>query len=301
MKKKIIAILTKNIITIPVRKIITVLTILAPVAFLIFALLLRVAFQKLPDMSDIVPAGTAGIIVLFIFFIARGLDESPNTRASLKEVENKKKKAEILDKNDTVKQLIIKKTAQARYSQEVLIYQPKPKADRLYKFGTPLLVASLVCPILSAACYYLTEPLPSKTVQSISNLKNSIGELPKEFNVTVSRDWHILAGGIAFGFLCLAAARGLLAQQANEMKTYVELGQKVRYFERLNSIVELLLKQDENATEPEKEAIRFLRDRLLADPVTAVEEETKKTEDDIQSKLVSELAKAMQSAKTTME
>jgi hypothetical protein len=60
MKRKIMAVLTKKIIIQePINKIIiTVLNILVPVVFLIFALLVGVVSQKLPDIGDIVPAVT---------------------------------------------------------------------------------------------------------------------------------------------------------------------------------------------------------------------------------------------------
>ena len=83
-----------------------------------------------------------------------------------------------------------------------------------------------------------------------------------------------------------------MAQQSNEMKTFVELAQKARYFERLNSVAELLLKQDHNTSEYEKEAIKFLKDKLLVVSSAEIDKDDRKYEDETtQAKLISEFLK----------
>ena len=220
-------------------------------------------------------------------------------QVEIKETENKIRKIEVLEKKTDIKfedliDLTIKKIG---LMYELTRVSAKPRSETLYSLGVALLGVSLLFPIIGTIVYELTDPISDETIQKIATLKNNIGELPKEFNVSVSRDWHILFGGITFGFLCLAAARGMLAQQANEKKTYVEQGQSARYFEQLNGMVTLMLKQGTNKAELEKEVIRYLKDRMLINFLASKEDEKGSSEDEApMEKVISAVTKASHSS-----
>ena len=126
------------------------------------------------------------------------------------------------------------------------------------------------------------------------DLKKEAGELPKEMATPIGRDWHLLLAGVTFGFLCLAAARGILSQQSNEMKTYFKLGQMARYFDRLNSVVEILLKQDSKTTQLEKDVVQLVANKLLYDFSDKDSEESDRSDSEpsFDKSIVSEAVKA---------
>ena len=185
------------------------------------------------------------ILSLLGFVLVQFIKNNRIYQVEIKDTEKKIRKIEMLEKNPDIE---FEKLTGFTIKKIELMYElekvsAKPRSETLYSMGVALLGISLLFPILGTIAYGFTEPTSDETIQKIATLKNNIGELPKEFNVSVSRDWHILFWGITFGFLCLAAARGMLAQQANEKKTCVEQGQSARYFEQLNGIVTLMLKQ----------------------------------------------------------
>lgn len=206
---------------------------------------------------------------------------------------------ELMD-NVPIGELIVQKVILAGKMQELMIADSRTRSDVTLRLGSILLLAAIACPIASTWVYLVTDPLPNDTIQRIAALKNSIGDLPKDFSVSINKDWHILFGGLTFGFLCLAAARGVLSQHANAMKTYIELGRRARYFERLVSLVQITLKRDKNTTLTEQDAIKLLVNNLLNDlPVAEEKDNDESEEDTLISKLILELTKPSQAAKLT--
>ncbi|HEY7645520.1 MAG TPA: hypothetical protein VH858_10845 [Hyphomicrobiales bacterium] len=159
-----------------------------------------------------------------------------------KEIEDKEKQvADIQGSSDAdgIKSILTKQLKLATAREELILLQAKSRADLLYRIGALFLIISIACPIAAAWLYWFIDPLTKETITQISELKNISPELPKDLNLAIGRDWHLLLGGITFGFLCLAAARGILGQQAKEMQTYFEVAQKVNYFERLSGVAEI--------------------------------------------------------------
>ena len=152
----------------------------------------------------------------------------------------------------------------------------RPRADVLFRIGVILLLLSLACPVVATWIYWRYEPLSGDEIARIVSLKQSLGDLPKDFNLSTSRDWHLLLGGLTFGFLCLAAAKGILTLQANEMKRYFELSQRMRYFERLYDIVELHFFQDFGVSDKKDMILRFVAEKLLDGNHATSEEKQKR-------------------------
>ena len=161
--------------------------------------------------------------------------------------------------------------------QESMAAHAKPRANTLFRIGFGLMLLSFLFSATATYLYYSYDSYPNKIIQSTQTSKKNTEDGQKEYIIQPTRDWHILVAGITFGFLCLAVARSILLQQSSEMKSYFEIGQKARYFERINSTVQLILQQDESTTNSEKEAINFLKENFLTEPLTR--EETNKSED----------------------
>lgn len=178
-------------------------------------------------------------------------------------------------KEITYKEFMLAQIAYAASRQKLMMANSRPRADFLFKIGITLLVLSLACPIFATIVYSYMDLSAINNLEKVSVLKQNNVELPKEFiaSLGMGRDWHILAWGIAFGFLCLASAKGILDQQASEMKTYFEFGQKARYFERLLSMVELVLFEDSDKPAQKKAALQLILERFLVDKPDIKEEE----------------------------
>ena len=117
------------------------------------------------------------------------------------------------------------------------------RADNLYALGVFLMVASVFAPVVSAVVYLFTDPLGDATLQGLSTLRESFGgSLPDGLTVSVQRDWRLLLGGISFGFLFLAAARGLMTQHTRQTATYFNLANEVAHYENLKAIIRLRIK-----------------------------------------------------------
>lgn len=139
------------------------------------------------------------------------------------------------------REILMRDLRAATVREEIILFQSKSRGDLLYRIGSFFLVLSIMCPIAAAWLYCTIDPIPQATIDKIVELKKSLTELPKELSISVGRDWHLLLGGITFGFLCLAAAKGILAQQAKEMSNYFSVAEKVNYFERLRSVAKMKL------------------------------------------------------------
>ena len=52
-----------------------------------------------------------------------------------------------------------------------------------------------------------------ETVNNLKALQETVGEFSASLQLQVDGDWRLLLGGVMFGFLVLAAAKGLLTTQ----------------------------------------------------------------------------------------
>jgi hypothetical protein len=156
--------------------------------------------------------------------------------------------------------------------EEIGMLRADRRANSLYSIGSTLLVISVLCPVLAAMAYWLIDPLPPDLGPRLAALKDAVGELPGGSTIAVQRDWHLLLGGITFGFLCLAAARGFLAQQSKEIAAFFRLADRVNHYERLESVVEIreYLAQDEGA---KRELADLVIGELLSQPDQTDKEE----------------------------
>ncbi len=111
------------------------------------------------------------------------------------------------------------------------------RAGYLYSVGLTLLQFSVFCPIIAAILYWNIEPLSGITTSRLLLLKNELGVLPGNVEISVLRDWRILAGGVTFGFLCLAAAKGILGQRSKELLNYSEANNKIDLLSRMLGVI----------------------------------------------------------------
>lgn len=103
----------------------------------------------------------------------------------------------------------------------------------LAALGTWLMVLSVFAPLASAALYASLPPISPETVQTLIQLKTQLGFTPGAEAISTARDWHILLAGLSLGFLFVAAARGVLRQEAQQRAVFFRVVRRVSYFENL--------------------------------------------------------------------
>jgi hypothetical protein len=147
--------------------------------------------------------------------------------------------------------------------EKLTMLKAERDANRLTALGTLLTVVSVFAPLAATYLYTSMEPLPATTVAGLVRLRQEIGSAPSWENVTIARDWHVLAGGLSLGFLFLAAARGVLRLESRNRAAALMLSRRVSHYERLVGILHVRAK------------VAGETDRMLAqvvsDVLTAVE------------------------------
>ena len=93
--------------------------------------------------------------------------------------------------------------------------------------------------------------------------------------MAIQRDWRILLGGVTFGFLLLAAATGLLRQQAKELAVYLRrVAERVNLYKRLASVLQIHSQFDASAaTDGDTEMKDLVVSHLLEQSDSESEEE----------------------------
>ncbi|MEE8586885.1 MAG: hypothetical protein V3T83_18750, partial [Acidobacteriota bacterium] len=110
--------------------------------------------------------------------------------------------------------------------EKLLAYAATKNARVLNRIGVAFISASILAPIASV-WLYATEGNPGGTS---SNLE---------------KDWHILLAGLSFGFLILAAGRGLLRQASVQQEAYYRARRRESYFAGLASAIKIVQKTAE--------------------------------------------------------
>lgn len=123
--------------------------------------------------------------------------------------------------------------------ERLTMIKAQGRAGMLFIIGTILMVMSVFAPFASIATYLSTDLLSSETVTALKTLKEELGISPSAKDIINQRDWRILFSGISFGFLFLAAARGLLRQEGQQMTTFLKLGQSIAYYESIVSALKI--------------------------------------------------------------
>lgn len=126
----------------------------------------------------------------------------------------------------------------------LLMVRAEVRADWLFSIGTFLTLMSVVAPVVAIGVYASIEPLSETTRQALEDWGATRGTLPAGITVSVERDWHILLSGITFGFLFLAAAGAMFAQQRRQMETMLTVGRDVDYFKSLVGAIEIASRPD---------------------------------------------------------
>ena len=121
----------------------------------------------------------------------------------------------------------------ASLREEVAMSIAQGRSGRLFIIGSFLMVLSVFAPFGSAIIYWQTEPLNNEIVMQLEQLKNKTGMTIGNDLVSFKKDWRILFSGLSFGFLFLAAARGILRQEARQSSTYFKTAERVNYYENL--------------------------------------------------------------------
>ncbi len=156
----------------------------------------------------------------------------------LKKQKTKVERAEKFVKEEAEKQETIVKYIEAIINlanerEKLTMLRAQGRASVLFGIGTALMVLSVFAPILSWVAYLSTEPITDETIRLTKTLKEQLGIIPSYNEIAAQRDWRILLSGVSFGFLFLAAARGILRQEGQQMATFLNLARRVTYFENI--------------------------------------------------------------------
>ena len=156
----------------------------------------------------------------------------------------------------------------ASLREEVAMSIAQGRSARLFIIGSFLMVLSVFAPFGSAIIYWQMEPINKEVILHLKQLKDETGVVPGKESVSFKKDWRILFSGLSFGFLFLAAARGILKQEARQSSTYFKTAERVTYYENL---ARALLINDrlhpEAAGKAERDKlIKRIIERLFASP-----------------------------------
>lgn len=214
-------------------------------------------------------AGT-GFIYFFLFVLP---PVSSSIAVEQKEKEIAEVQQEISEKDLTVLELLDRAIRLAINREEASMLRAEGRADMLFRIGLFFMIASVLAPLLSAFVYWSIEPLSAATVENLKNLRTSLGSLPAGMTIPVQRDWRVLLGGISFGFLFLAAAAGLMKQQGRQTDIYFRTGERVKFFERLASVVGLHAAAARKPSDGlHRELVTLVTEKLIAvEPISAAD------------------------------
>ncbi len=117
--------------------------------------------------------------------------------------------------------------------QRLAMLLAERRCTGLHRIGTALTILAVFAPILSGYFYLEQDPAADlRVLKQLEVVPEKITELP-------ARDWHLLAGGLSFGFLFIASARSLLNQEAKQRHTYFRVAWKVTYYNDLAAAVRI--------------------------------------------------------------
>ena len=162
----------------------------------------------------------------------------------------------------------------ASLREEVAMSIAQGRSGRLFIIGSFLMVLSVFAPFGSAIIYWQADPLNDEIVMHLEQLKNKTGFVPTKESISFKKDWRILFSGLSFGFLFLAAARGILRQEARQSSTYFKTAERVTYYENLARalLINERLQGEAGHSENDK-LIQRIIEKLFASPQQASEEE----------------------------
>jgi hypothetical protein len=157
------------------------------------------------------------------------------------------------------------KVASEREKLAMLIAQVR--SGRLFVIGSFLMVLSVFAPFGSAAIYWQTDPLNDEVVMRLEQLKKKADITPASESISLKKDWRILFSGLSFGFLFLAAARGILKQEARQSSTYFVTSERVTHYENLGRALRIndRLKSEAQPSENDK-VVRRIIEKLFESP-----------------------------------
>ena len=171
----------------------------------------------------------------------------------------------------------------ASLREEVAMSIAQGRSARLFIIGSFLMVLSVFAPFGSAVIYWQMEPLNDEVVTHLVELKNKTGMVPGKESVSFKKDWRILFSGLSFGFLFLAAARGILKQEARQSSTYFKTAERVTYYENLARalLINDRLHPDEAGKAERNRLIMRIIERLFASPQLNQEDTTAANDSEI--------------------
>lgn len=178
-----------------------------------------------------------GVILPIIFSWLERFIQLKKQKAKIEQVEKVVK--EESEKRETLVRYIELVLSLASEREKLTMIRAQGRASTLFVIGTVLMVLSVFAPIISLAAYITTEPLANDTLTMIKAIKDQIGITPSFNDIVNQRDWRILLSGVSFGFLFLAAARGILRQEGQQMTTFLNLARRVTYYENIVSALKI--------------------------------------------------------------
>jgi len=115
--------------------------------------------------------------------------------------------------------------------ERLILVQSSGRSNWLFIVGNALILASVGAPVASLLLYLQAS----------------------------SPEWHLLAFGVAFGLLLLAAARGVARQEGHQRDTYFRLTMRIAEYERSISVLRIATK----ASPPDSALVQDVSSKIL--------------------------------------
>jgi hypothetical protein len=198
-----------------------------------------------------------------------------------KKIHEAEKVVETVSKEESFVNYIEGVLKLASERERLTMLQAQGRSSGLFVVGTILMLLSVFTPLISIYAYVESNPLTSEALLLLKSLKEQVGIVPDAKEIISQRDWRILFSGVSFGFLFLAAARGIFRQEGQQMATFLNLARRVRYYENIISAVKIAERNerlnkmnDEEKTEPSlSKLVNSIIDLLIKPPFDEAKEE----------------------------
>ncbi len=199
------------------------------------------SFNIFDLISDVFPYMFAGFIASVLISLVYSFYKQKKTlNQDEKEISNKIQSLESGVKEEkTLLEYIETLLMAAGEKQRLTMLKSEGRSNWLYRIGTSLMTFTIAIPFITVYIYFQ--------------------------DILIEGDWHILAAGVSFSLIFLAAARGLMNQHSTQREIYFLLSERVSYYLDLINALKIAKKLDtENNSNLTAESVETLIKNLIS-------------------------------------